>query len=117
MTNRTTSDAGHRWRPAEIEGLDALLEALNAGETIVGESPHHQAMHAKSQEALRLAAEINGTYHSPDEVVELMSALTGRQIPESFRMFPPFTTDFGRNTRFGERVFINSVPFPRSGRD
>lgn len=108
MTNRTTSDAGRRWQTAEIEGLDALLEALNAGETIVGESPHHQAMHATSQEALRLAAEINGTYHSPEEVVELMSALTGRQVAESFRMFPPFTTDFGRNTRFGERVFINS---------
>lgn len=108
MTNRTTSDAGRRWQSAEIEGLDALLEALNAGETIVGESPHHKAMHAASQEALRLAAEINGTYHSPEEVVELMSALTGRQVPESFRMFPPFTTDFGKNTRFGERVFINS---------
>lgn len=89
MTNRTTSDAGRRWQPAEIEGLDALLEALNAGETIIGESPHHQAMHAASQEALRLAAEINGTYHSPEEVVELMSALTCQAVPESFRMFPP----------------------------
>lgn len=108
MTNRTTSDTSHRWQPAEIEGLDALLEALNAGETIVGGSPHHQAMHVASQEALRLAAEINGTYHSPEQVVELMSALTGRQVPETFRMFPPFTTDFGRNTRFGVRVFINS---------
>lgn len=65
-------------------------------------------MHAASQEALRLTAELNGSYHSPEEVVKLMSALTGRQVPDSFRMFPPFTTDFGRNLRFDERVFLNS---------
>lgn len=91
-----------------IDGLDALLASLEAGETIRGDSPHHHAMHAASQEALRLAAELNGSYHSPEEVVELMSALTGRQVPASFRMFPPFTTDFGRNLRFGEQVFLNS---------
>lgn len=40
--------------------------------------------------------------------MELVSALTGRQVADSFRLFPPFTTDFGRNLRFGERVFLNS---------
>ena len=65
-------------------------------------------MHAASQEALRLTAELNGSYHSPEEVLKPMSALTGRQVLDSFRMFPPFTTDFGRNLRFGERVFLNS---------
>lgn len=69
MNNHPTSDAGHRWQPAEIKGLDALLEALNAGETIVGKSAHHQAKNATSQEALRLAAETNGTYHSLEEIV------------------------------------------------
>lgn len=99
----------HRvWRTANVEGLDDLLAALDAGGTITGDSPRHQAMHAASQEALRLTAELNGSYHSPEEVVKLMSALTGRQVPDSFRMFPPFTTDFGRNLRFGERVFLNS---------
>lgn len=97
-----------RWTPAHIDGLDALLAALNAGQTIQGGSPHHEAMHAASREAMRLAAEINGCYHSPEELVELMSALTGRRVPDSFRMFPPFTCDFGRNLRFGERVFLNS---------
>lgn len=108
MTDDTHQPQSHRWTSAVIDGLDALLAALDAGETIRGESPHHQAMHAASQEALRLTAEINGTYHDPEEVVELMSALTGRQVPDSFRMFPPLTTDFGRNIRFGERVFLNS---------
>lgn len=108
MTDSTQHNPHRRWQSAAIDGLDALLAALDAGETIKGNSPHHEAMHAASQEALRLAAELNGSYHTPDEVVEIMSALTGRQVPDSFRMFPPFTTDFGRNIRFGERVFLNS---------
>ncbi len=93
---------------AEIQGLDDLLTALNARETIHANSPHHEAMHAASQAALRITAELNGRYHSPDEVRALMSELTGREVPESFRLFPPFTADFGKNIRFGEDVFLNS---------
>lgn len=47
-------------------------------------------------------------YHTPEEIVSLMRALTGVEVPGSFRMFPPFTSDFGRNLRFGEGVFLNS---------
>ena len=92
----------------EIQGLEALLAALNAGETIQGNSPHHQAMHQASQEALRITAELNGRYCTQEEIIDLMSALTGRRVPDSFRMFPPFTSDFGKNLRIGEHVFLNS---------
>lgn len=93
---------------AEIVGLAELLNALNDGETIAGGSPHHAAMHAASQESLRITAELNGSYHSPDEVRALMSELTGQKVPESLTLFPPFTADFGKNIRIGEDVFINS---------
>ncbi|MCI4011535.1 sugar O-acetyltransferase [Brevibacterium sp. ZH18] len=88
--------------------LNDLLEALNAGETIDGGSPLHEVMHRSSQEALRITAELNGRYHEPAEVRELLTQLTGRQVAETVTMFPPFHTDFGKNTRLGERVFINS---------
>lgn len=91
-----------------IPGLDALLAALDAGETIIGGSPHHQAMHAASQESIRITAELNSRYHSPEEVRSLMTELTGREVPTSFRLFPPFTADFGKNISFGEDVFVNS---------
>src|SRR5690606_17968210 len=58
---------------AKIQGLEELLTALNAGENIPGGSPHHAAMHAASQESLRITAELNGRYHSPEEVRSLMS--------------------------------------------
>ena len=93
---------------ATIDGLEKLLTALNAGESIPGGSPHHAAMHAASQEALRITAELNGQYHSPDEVRSLMSEVTGSQVPQSFTLFPPFSADFGKNIRFGENVFLNS---------
>lgn len=43
-----------------------LLKALDAGETITGGSPLHEVMHRTSQEALRITAVINGSYHEPD---------------------------------------------------
>lgn len=37
-----------------------------------------------------------------------MGRLTGRKIDDTFRMFPPFYTDFGKNIKIGRDVFINS---------
>ena len=77
-------------------------------EYIPAGSALHQAFHAFSQEALRITAELNGAYHTPEEVRALMSQLTASEIDESFAMFPPFHTDCGKNTKIGKRVFINA---------
>ena len=74
---------------------------------VEGGSELHQMFHRLSQEALRITAEINGSYHTPDELHRLMEELTGRKIPASFGLFPPFYTDCGKNIVIGERVFIN----------
>ncbi len=60
------------------------------------------------QEAIRISMELNNRYHTPDEIREIMSRLTGQRIDPSFRLFPPFYTDFGKNTHLGKDVFINS---------
>lgn len=88
--------------------LHELLNALNRGETITGNSPFHEVMHRTSQDALRITAELNGSYHEPARVRELLSQLTGRPIADSTTVFPPFYSDFGKNITLGERVFINS---------
>lgn len=88
--------------------LNDLLEALNAGDTITGDSPWHQVMHQTSQEALRITGELNGGYHPPERVRELLAELTGTPIDESVTLFPPFSTDFGKNTSIGKRIFINA---------
>ena len=61
-----------------------------------------------SQQALRLTATLNGSYHTPAQIREIMTELTGKEVDEIFSMFPPFYTDCGKNITFGKRVFINS---------
>lgn len=88
--------------------LNNLLTELNTGKTIAGGSPLHEIMHRASQEALRITAELNGSYHEEDEVRALLANLTGRPIDPTVTMFPPFHTDFGKNITLGQRIFINS---------
>lgn len=87
--------------------LNAFLEHLNSGEKVQGGSEVHQFMHGVSQEALRITAEINTGYHTPEELRALFSQLIGQPVDESFGMFPPFYTDCGKNIHIGKNVFFN----------
>ena len=60
------------------------------------------------QEAVRIGMELNTMYHTPEELREIMGRLIGKKVDGSFRMFPPFYTDFGKNITIGKEVFINS---------
>lgn len=86
--------------------VDDLLRVVDAGEPIPAGSPLHEVMFAASQRAFRITAQINAGV-GPDEIRALMSELTGRDVPSSTTVFPPFYTEFGQNLRLGERVFIN----------
>lgn len=85
-----------------------FIKVMASGEVIPAGSPVHAKMHELSQEALRITMEINNTYHSREEIIALMSKLTGQQVHGSFGLFPPFYTDCGKNIRIGKRVFINA---------
>lgn len=65
-------------------------------------------MEEQSEEARRLYSELNGSYHSPEEVRALISALTGEELDASVSIFPPFTTDFGKHLQIGVGSFINA---------
>lgn len=60
------------------------------------------------QEAIKITMEMNTQYHTPEELQEIMSRLIGKQVDDTFRLFPPFYTDFGKNISIGRDVFINS---------
>ena len=87
--------------------INRFRERMATDEPIIGGSDLHMQFHKYSQEALRITAEINGAYHTPEELRRLLSELWAIDVPESFGMFPPFYTDCGKNTHVGERVFIN----------
>lgn len=88
--------------------LNEFLDHLNSGLPVTGGSEVHLFMHHVSQEALRITMEMNSVYHTPEEIRILMGRLTGKEIDESFAMFPPFYTDCGKNITIGKNVFINA---------
>lgn len=61
-----------------------------------------------SQEALKITMELNTKYNPPERIRELFSKLTASEIDESCFIIPPFHTEFGKNTKIGKCVFINS---------
>lgn len=87
--------------------LTDFLDYLNQGNLVKGGGEAHQFMHGVSQEALRITAEINGSYHEPAQLRALFSQLTGKPVDETFGLFPPFHTDCGKNITIGKHVFIN----------
>ena len=88
--------------------VDEFRKTMADAKYIPAGSELHLAFHAFSQEALKITVELNDSYHTPEEVRALMSKLTASEIDETFAMFPPFHTDYGKNTQIGNRVFINA---------
>ena len=68
----------------------------------------HEYMHRAAAEAQEITAEINGGFHTQEELRTLFSRLIGGEVGEGFALFPPFYTDFGKNIAVGKGVFINS---------
>jgi len=87
--------------------LEKFQEMIATGEPLRG-AEMVNFMRQQSAEVRRLLFTLNETFHSDEEIVKIFSKITGREVPQSFRMFPPFYTDFGRNIHVGENVFINS---------
>ena len=87
--------------------IEQFRQHMADGLPVENGSEAHLLMHKMSQEALRITSEINGRYHEPAELHELLAELWGHDFPQSVGMFPPFGTDCGKNTWVGERTFIN----------
>ena len=87
--------------------IDEFKEYVKTGKPIV--SPDAiEVLNRQSDNARKVTFRLNTSYHSMEEIRSLMSELFGYKVPESFRVFPPFYTDFGRNIHVGENVFINA---------
>lgn len=88
--------------------IPEFLEAFAEGNRVKADSDAMEFCGRLSQEAMRLTTKLNGSYHTPEEIRQIFSELTGREVDPSFGMFPPFYTDCGKNISVGKNVFINS---------
>lgn len=90
------------------EQIDTFIANRARRESILPGTPDAEVMHEGAQEALAIAAQLNGAYRMLEEIRELFTKLIGKPVPEDFRIFPPFTSDFGKNITVGRNVFFNS---------
>ncbi len=88
--------------------LEECLQYMREGGVIEANSAIHQQCYELAMQALKITAQLNGSYHPPEEIRKIMSQLIGKPIDDSFMVFPPFNTDCGKNISFGKNVFINS---------
>lgn len=88
--------------------LTKFFDYMDNQKKVDGNSDLFGVFHQLSQEALKITMEINNKYHTEEELVELFSKLTGKNIDPTFRIFPPFYTDCGKNITIGKNVFINA---------
>lgn len=88
--------------------LAELLRHLNQGLPLAAEHPLHEVMSAVAADNRMLTTRLNTLPLDAAEIRRLMEQITGTRLDEGFRLLPPFTTDFGRNIRFGRGVFVNS---------
>lgn len=65
-------------------------------------------LNIQNEEARKLTTKLNNSYHTLEEIREILSELFGYKVPDNFRVFSPFYTDFGRNIQVGDNVFINA---------
>ena len=84
-----------------------LNEIVNKEEGRVTSKEDHLMFNELSLEARKLTLKINKT-SSNKKLRKLFSKLTLEEIDDSFRLFPPFYTDSGKNIHLGKNVFINA---------
>lgn len=73
-------------------GIEDVIQAYGTEDEV---SPNIAAYASELyQEAIKIGMEMNSVYHTPEELREIMSRLIGKEVDESFRVFPPFYTDF-----------------------
>jgi acetyltransferase-like isoleucine patch superfamily enzyme len=88
------------------EGPD-IFARIHAREMIRKDDPGYEDFNQVVARTIRLCVEMNANASDTDQVRQRLSEIIGSQIDASTTIFPPFYTNFGRNTIFGKNVFIN----------
>ena len=86
--------------------ISKVVERMRRGDLITHTDPDYPELWMEFERTRSLIAELNGSYHTPDEITSLLSEIWGQERVE-VRMFPPFYTAFGKLTKVGKGVFIN----------
>jgi len=85
-----------------------IFEREKAGEVIRVDDPEFPKIREGINRAFKITSKINNHQEGDfEEIKRLFGELTQNDLDESFRMWPPFYTDFGQHIEIGKNVFIN----------
>lgn len=87
--------------------IEKFQQMIAEGKPLEGEEMI-EFMRDQSDISRKLQFDLNCNYHTSEEIREIFGKIIDQELDSDFRLFPPFYTDFGRNTHIGKRVFINS---------
>ncbi|WOC14012.1 Putative acetyltransferase [Gordonia sp. MP11Mi] len=75
-------------------------------------TPESASFVARVQTVMKLCAELNAApFTDLAHRTEKLNEIFGRTVPDSLSILPPFYSDYGLHTSFGDRVFINQGCF------
>lgn len=86
--------------------MNDIFQKDLSGEMVSPNEPGYDKLINTIWDTMKLAAELNIGWHTPDEVRDYLSRITGREIDPSVTLLPPFYVDFGKNIRMGKRCWI-----------
>jgi len=76
--------------------------------TVAKDEPVFKEIHDIVNKNAPLVHELNSSYHTNDEALDILSKITGQHIDSSVSINLPLYTDFGKHISIGKSVFINS---------
>jgi len=65
--------------------IQEFRDYMASGKPVVGGGEVHMMFHQLSKEALKITAEINGKYHTPEQLHDLLEQLWGREVTQDGR--------------------------------
>lgn len=93
-------------RPSFSMTTEEFLAAFENGQPVRDGSDVMRYAGWMSHQAMRLTSKLNSEYHTSEEIQKLFSELIGKQVDNTFGLFPPFYTDCGKNITIGKMCLL-----------
>lgn len=86
--------------------LNELFNHFSSGNPIPKNDPYWGVIFPIVAETLQLIGKMNAS-GDIEQAREILGQIIGKEVDPTTTIFPPFSTNFGRFTSIGKRVFIN----------
>lgn len=83
-----------------------IFGRLRKGDIISPDDPQVSRLREASYATMKLVQQMNNS-SNPEEIRNLLSQITEKEIDASTAVFPPLYINYGKNTIIGKKVFIN----------